>query len=193
VLRGKWVLETLLGTPPPPPPPDVPELDEKRLAKAPGTLREILEQHRENRTCAACHDRIDPLGFGLENYDVFGRWRTDEGDRPIDSQGKLPDGSTFDGPEGLKRLLLERKDQVVAHLTRKMMGYALGRGLTPEDDCVVNDIVEKLQKNEYRAQTLIVEIVRSIPFRYQPGTDRNAAAKVEGEPTPAPASEEGSP
>jgi hypothetical protein len=193
VLRGKWVLETLLGTPPPPPPPDVPELDEKQIAKSPGTLREVLQQHRENRTCAACHNRIDPLGFGLENYDVLGRWRTEEDGQPIDSRGELPDGSKFEGPEGLKQLLLARKDQVVAHLTRKMLGYALGRGLTPEDDCVVNDIVEKLQKNEYRAQTLILEIVRSVPFRYQPGTDPKAPVKVEGQPTLARDSVESSP
>jgi hypothetical protein len=193
VLRGKWVLETLLGTPPPPPPPDVPELDEKQLATAPGTLREVLELHRENRSCAACHDRIDPLGFGLENYDVFGRWRTEEGGTTIDSQGVLPDGAKFEGPQGLKQLLLARKDQVVAHLTRKMLGYALGRGLTPEDDCVVNEIVENLQKNEYRAQALIAEIVRSVPFRYHPGTDPKAPAEVEGQPTLAPDSKDDSP
>ena len=179
VLRGKWVLETLLGDPPPPPPPNVPELDETRDANNVRTLRERLEQHRQNPTCATCHDRIDPLGFGLENYDVLGRWRTEDAGQPIDSRGELPDGTQFEGPEQLKQVLLARKDQFARNLTAKMLGYALGRGLTHEDYCTVEEIVKQLTENEYSSHTLILGIVRSVPFRYKPGTDPEASVKIE--------------
>jgi hypothetical protein len=135
VLRGKWVRETLLGSPPPPPPPDVPQLDEKREAAAPHTIRELLERHRQNPTCASCHSQIDPIGFGLEHFDLLGRWRTEEAGKPIDAKGELADGTKFDGPTELKQALLERKDDFLRHLTTKMLGYALGRGLTIEDRC----------------------------------------------------------
>ncbi|MEX2262747.1 MAG: DUF1592 domain-containing protein [Bryobacteraceae bacterium] len=172
VLRGKWVLEAILGTPPPPPPPNVPELEEAHGGAVPKTLRERLMQHRENPTCAACHNRIDPLGFGLENYDVLGRWRTEDGGKPIDSKGELPDGTMFEGPKELKAVLLERKDLFIRNLTAKMFGYALGRGLTMEDYCTVEQVVGQLEKNEYSAHTLIQEIVLSVPFRYQAGMAR---------------------
>ena len=179
VLRGKWVLETLLGDPPPPPPPNVPELDETEDANNVRTLRERLEQHRQNPTCATCHDRIDPLGFGLENYDVLGRWRTEDAGQPIDSRGELPDGTQFEGPEPLKQVLLARKDQFARNLTAKMLGYALGRGLTNEDYCTVEQIVKQLTENEYLSHTLILGIVHSVPFRYKPGTDPEASVKTE--------------
>lgn len=166
VLRGKWVLETILGTPPPPPPPDVPELEEVHENANPKTLRERLEQHRANPTCAACHDRIDPIGFGLENFDVLGKWRDEEAGKPIDSSGTLPNGRQFNGPEELKQIILERKDDFIRHLTIKMMGYALGRSLVTEDYCTVDHIVTQLKRDNYRAKTLIYEIVKSIPFRY---------------------------
>ncbi len=172
VLRGKWILETLLGTPPPPPPPDVPALDESGEAVKPASLRERLQQHRANPTCASCHDTMDPLGFGLENYDLLGRWRTDVDGVPIDTAGKLPDGEEFDGPQELKRLLQNRKEQFARNLTRKMLGYALARGLTHEDDCVVESITKKLAENDYRAQTLVTEIVKSVPFRYTQNPQR---------------------
>jgi hypothetical protein len=175
VLRGKWVLETILGTPPPPPPPDVPELEEEHEGLNPQSLRERLEQHRSNPTCATCHSRIDPLGFGLENYDVLGRWRTEVDDQPIDSRGELPDGTSFEGPEGLKQVLLARKDQFVRNLTAKVLGYALGRGLTNEDYCTVDHIVDELKENDYASHTLILGIVKSVPFRYKPGTDPDSA------------------
>jgi hypothetical protein len=166
VLRGKWVLENVLGDPPPPPPPNVPELEEaKHGEQTPQTLRERLEQHRQNATCASCHNRIDPLGFGLENYDVLGRWRDETDGQPIDSKGTLPDGTEFAGPEELKQVLMRRKDQVMRNLTAKLLGYALGRGLTHEDYCTVDEIVAKLEADDYRAQTLILGIVHSIPFR----------------------------
>ena len=166
VLRGKWILESLLGTPPPPPPPNVPELKEHAGA-TPQTLRARLEQHRANPTCAGCHSRIDPLGFGLENYDSLGRWRDTEAGQPIDSSGLLPDGTAYNGPEELKRVLLSKKTQVFQNLTRKLLGYALGRGLTAEDDCAVDRIVAAVERDQFRAHTLITEIVRSIPFRQE--------------------------
>lgn len=171
VLRGKWVLETMLGTPPPPAPPDVPALDESESTVNAKTLRQRLEQHRRDPTCASCHDRIDPLGFGLENFDVLGRWRTSDQGQPVDSRGTLPDGTQFEGPQELKNLLLERKSQFARNLAAKLMGYALGRGLTFKDYCTVSEIVEKLEADEFRSQTLIMEIVQSVPFRYQAGTD----------------------
>ena len=108
VLRGKWLLDAMLGTPPPPPPPNVPALEETK-GEAVHTLREKLAQHRANPACASCHSRIDPLGFALENYDVIGRWRTEEGGKPIDAKGELPDGKTFEGPAELKAVLMEKK------------------------------------------------------------------------------------
>jgi hypothetical protein len=172
VLRGKWVLEALLGTPPPPPPPNVPALEEAHTGANAKTLRVRLSEHRQNPECASCHQRIDPLGFSLENYDVLGRWRTEE--EPglkIDATGELPDGTRFDGPEELKAMLLSRKEVFVRHLTSKMLGYALGRGLTLQDSCTVDAIVAKLKQDDYKAQTLVTEIVLSVPFRYQSGTE----------------------
>lgn len=167
VLRGKWILETMLGTPPPPPPADVAELDETTGEQTPMTLRERLEKHRADTACASCHATMDPLGFGLENYDVLGRWRSEIDGIEIDARGTLPGDVTFEGPDELKRLLLERKDQFIVHLVSKTLGFALGRGLTHEDACVVEAIGETLAKDDYRAQTLVYEIVRSIPFRYK--------------------------
>ncbi|MDA1234004.1 MAG: DUF1592 domain-containing protein [Acidobacteria bacterium] len=174
VLRGKWVLENLLGTPPPPPPPNVPELEENHGAVAARSLRERLEMHRRNVVCASCHDSIDPLGFGLENYDVLGRWRTSDKGMAIDARGALPNGVLFDGPKQLKAVLLERKDLFIRNLVSKMLGYALGRGLTLTDQCTIDRIVDELKDADYDAHTLILEIVNSVPFRYQPGTNPEA-------------------
>jgi hypothetical protein len=174
VLRGKWILETLLGTPPPPPPPNVPPLDEKQVGQAPQTLRARLELHRQNPTCASCHDRIDPVGFALENYDVLGQWRSEDAGQPIDARGELPDGTVFEGPQQLKQVLLARKDDFARHLTKKLLGYALSRTLTNEDYCVVEEIVDQLKENGYTSHTLILGIVRSVPFRYKAGTDPTA-------------------
>jgi hypothetical protein len=166
VLRGKWALENLLGLPPPPPPPDVPKLEENHAGDAPKTTRARLEQHRANPACASCHDRIDPIGFGLENYDVLGRWRTEDSGQPIDAGGRLPDGSQFNGPEELKAVLFEKKDLIIRNLVEKLLGYALGRGLSLEDSCAVDQILDHLREREYNAHTLILEIIRSKPFRY---------------------------
>lgn len=167
VLRGKWILDTLLGAAPPPPPPDVGELSETDAAGNLVTLREQLEAHRSNSSCSSCHASMDPLGFGLENFDVLGRWRTDLNGLPVDARGELPDGTQFTGPNELKKILLSRKDEFIRHFTRKMLGYALSRGLTYEDECVAGEIADKLPEDDYKAQTLIIEIVSSIPFRYK--------------------------
>ena len=172
VLRGKWILEALLGTPPPPPPPNVPTLPE-HAGTAPQTLRERLTQHRANPACAVCHNRIDPLGFGLENYDVLGLWRTEDAGKPIDAKGELPDGTRFDGPVEMKQILMRQKDLLVRNLTAKLLGYALGRGLTLEDHCSVDRIAETVKRENYSAHSLILEIARSVPFRYQTGTSVN--------------------
>lgn len=168
VLRGKWILEAILGTPTPPPPPNVPELD-KEHAGAPKTMRERLSQHRASPNCAGCHNRIDPLGFGLENYDVIGRFRSEDAGKPIDASGELTDGTRFDGATELKKVLLERKDLFLRNLTAKVLGYALGRGLTLEDNCAVDQIVEQLKRENYSTHALIRGIVLSTPFRYQLG------------------------
>lgn len=168
VLRGKWILDAILGTPPPPPPPGVPPLEASKGA-APQTVRELLTQHRANPVCASCHSRIDPLGFALENYDALGRWRSEENGKPVDAKGALPDGTTFDGPEQLKAALLTKKDLFLHNLTNKMLGYALGRGLTLKDSCVVDEIVAQVERKGYSSQALINSIVMSMPFRYQTG------------------------
>jgi len=166
VLRGAWILESILGTPPPPPPADVPAL-EKQATTEPKTVREMLTQHRANTVCASCHSRIDPMGFALENYDFIGRWRDQDAGKPIDNRGELPDGTVVAGPQSLKAALLERKDLFVRNLTAKMLGYALGRGLTPQDSCVVDRMVAELKENDYRAQKLVELVVLSAPFQYQ--------------------------
>ncbi|QDU40053.1 Planctomycete cytochrome C [Maioricimonas rarisocia] len=176
VLRGQWLLSNILGTPSPPPPPDVPELSEDEDATSGKTLRERLLAHRANPTCASCHDRLDPLGFGLENFDAIGRWRTTDNEQPIDASGALPGGLTFNGPDELKQVLLQRKDETMRHLTTKMLAFALGRGLVNEDYCTVDQIMERLAANEYRAQELLLGIVESVPFRQRRGRDHKQPA-----------------
>ena len=167
VLRGTWILDSILGTPPPPPPPNVPPLKEPHEGTESESVRDRLVLHRANAACASCHDRIDPLGFALENFDAIGRWRDQDGGKPVDNSGELLDGTKFRGPEQLKAALLVRKDLFVRNLTTKLLGYALGRGLTLKDSCAVDAIVAQLKENDYKAQTLIEAIVLSVPFRYQ--------------------------
>jgi hypothetical protein len=128
-------------------------------------MRERLAQHRANPVCASCHSRIDPIGFALENYDVIGRWRTEDAGKPIDATGELPDGVKFEGPAGLRKVLMARKDLFIRNVTTRMLGYALGRGLTREDTCAVDGIMDQLAANGYKAQTLIEAIVMSPAFR----------------------------
>jgi hypothetical protein len=176
VLRGKWILDSILGTPSPPPPPNVPELPEHKGA-TPTTLRARLTLHRQNPACASCHNRLDPLGFALENYDVLGTWRTTDNGLPIDSMGELPDGTKFNGPEELKQTLLARNELFIRNLTTKLLGFALGRGLNREDTCAVDQIVSALQNDGFKAQTLIHGIVDSAPFRQQPAATVTAPLK----------------
>jgi hypothetical protein len=164
VKRGKWILENLFGTPPPPPPPDVPELEEAGAAVT-GTLRERMEQHRANPNCAVCHNRMDPLGFGLENFDGVGGWRQMDGPHEIDASGELPGGEKFSGPGELKQILLARKDDFVRCLAEKLLTYALGRGIEYSDRCTVEDIALATQKQDYRFSSLVLAIVESDAFQ----------------------------
>lgn len=167
--RGNFVAGAILGAPPPPPPPDVPQLEEsKGEAK---TLRERLELHRRNPECASCHSKIDPLGFGLENYDAIGRWRDVEAGRPVDASGTLPNGRSFKGPVELKTILLERKDDFTRTTAENLLIYALGRGLQLEDECVTRDALKAAAAGEYRFSTLVLTIVKSHPFRYRRNPD----------------------
>jgi hypothetical protein len=168
VLRGKFVLDALLGTPPPPPPPNVPAL-EQHPAGQPETMRERLARHRADPVCGGCHSRIDPLGFALENFDAIGQWRNEDAGKPLDITAELPDGTKFEGPDRLKSVLMDRKDLFIRNLTARMLGYALGRGLTPADSCAVDDIVNRLKDNGYKSRTWIEAIVMSPVFRFQAG------------------------
>jgi hypothetical protein len=164
VLRGKWVLENLVGAPPSPPPPDVPNLDEDKIGSS-SSMREQLEQHRKNPVCASCHVSMDPLGFGLENFDAIGAWRTKDGLFPINASGTLPDGRSFDGPQGLASILKAQPDAFAECLARKLLIYALGRGLEPEDDAAVRTIVKNMGTANYRFSSLVLGIVNSEPFQ----------------------------
>jgi hypothetical protein len=176
VLRGKWVLEEVLGAPPPPPPPDVPELPKDDSSKDGLSFRRQLELHRKEAQCAACHNRMDPLGFALENYDAVGRWRTELAGEPVDASGVMTSGESFNGPAELKKVLLGRRQEFVRNLTEKLLAYALGRGLEYYDQPTVKEIGDALARNEYKSSTLVLEIVKSYPFRYR----RNAAPDDEG-------------
>jgi len=165
VLRGMWLLENILGTPPPPPPPDVPSLNEDQDMEA-LTMRERMEQHRENPACAVCHRVMDPLGFALENFDAIGRWRTTSGaaDAPVDASGELPDGTRFDGPAELRAILLSNREQFVETFTEKLLTYALGRGVEYSDRPVIRKIVREAAP-DYRWSSLVLSLVKSIPFQ----------------------------
>jgi mono/diheme cytochrome c family protein len=171
VKRGKWILENILGTPPPPPPPDVPELEEKK-GELTGSLRQRMEQHRANPSCASCHQKMDPLGFGLENFDGVGGWRAADGKFPIDPSGTLPGGETFNGPEGLRKILLGKAGQFRRNLAEKMLTYSLGRGLEYYDKCAVDDIAKKLTTDKDRFSALVIGAVKSDPFQKRRGGSR---------------------
>ena len=166
VLRAKWLLENVLGTPPAPPPPDIPPLPAGGEAGEPRTVRERLAQHRRNAACAICHAPMDPLGFALENFDAVGAWRTRDAGLPVDASAVLADGTTaFDGPAGLRRVLLDRAEQFVETVTEKLLTYALGRGLEHYDRPVVRAIARAAAEDDYRWSSLILGIVESTPFR----------------------------
>lgn len=163
VLRGRWVLENLLGTPPPPAPPDIPALPEANVSAA--SLRTRLEQHRSNARCAVCHDQMDPIGFGLENFDAAGAWRDREGDFPIDSSGTFSNGASFRGPEELKQVLKGQSGLFVRNLTEKLLTYALGRGIETTDRVAVESITRRVRAEGDRFAVLIREIVQSPLFQ----------------------------
>ena len=165
VLRGKWVLENILGNPPPPPPADVPALEDITTGKQ-LTMREAMAQHRANPVCASCHQLMDPPGLALEPFDAVGRWRTasqSQGD--VDLTGVLPDGTTFEGPQGLKTALLAHPDRFVTTVTEKLLTYAIGRGVEYYDAPAVRAITREAATDDYRLTTLILGVVKSTPFR----------------------------
>ena len=166
VLRGKWVLENLLGAPPPEPPPDIPALEERNEDGEPVSMREAMVQHRENPACSVCHAPMDPIGFALQNYDAIGGWRdVNEGGTPVDATGVLPDGLRFEGRAGLSGLLLARPDDFVGTVTEKLLTYALGRGMEHYDAPTVRKIVRRAAGEDYRWSSIILGIVNSAPFQ----------------------------
>jgi hypothetical protein len=168
VLRGKYILENILGAPPPPPPPDVPQLDNETVGVA-ASLRQQMEQHRTNPVCASCHSRMDVLGFGLENYDAIGRWRTMDGKFPVDASGKFPNGKTFTTPAEMKALLLANLPDFARCLGEKMLTWSLGRGIESYDRPAVREIVRQTQQHDYRFQAMIKAIVHSPAFLERKG------------------------
>lgn len=171
VKRGKWILDQVLGTPPPPPPPNVPELKADTMLT--GTLRQKMEQHRVNPSCASCHARMDPLGFGLENFDAVGAWRTEDGGAAVDASGVLPDGKSFQTPAQLKTILLSQKGQFTRNLAEQLTTFALGRGLEYYDKCAVNKIASAAAGKGYRMSAIILGIVGSEPFQMRRGEEAN--------------------
>jgi hypothetical protein len=164
VIRGKWILTNILGTPPAPPPPLVPQLKEKTGGKG-MTMRERVAEHRANPACAGCHNLMDPVGFALEKFDAVGRSRTLDDGLPVDATGSLPDGSSFEGASGLQRALLSRPDLFVSTLAEKLLTYGSGRGLEYYDAPAIRAIVRDAGRNDYRFSSLIVGIVKSAPFQ----------------------------
>jgi hypothetical protein len=165
VKRGKWVLENLLGAPPPPPPPGVPALDATTKGNTHLSLRAALEQHRADPGCAGCHAVMDPIGFALENYNGIGQWRAEDGGSPIDASGKLPDGTKFNGPSGLRNTMSTSKREEFANtVTEKLLTYGLGRGLEYYDQPAVRSILRECGSGDYRMRDLIQAVVMSTPF-----------------------------
>ncbi|MCI0703769.1 MAG: DUF1588 domain-containing protein, partial [Planctomycetia bacterium] len=167
VKRGKWILENILGTPPPPPAPDVPELPPTGELK--GTLRQQMEQHRADPKCAVCHNKLDPLGFGLENFDGIGAWRAQDNKLAVDSSGELPGGVKFKGPAELRKVLLSKKDQFRQCFAEKLLTFGLGRGVEYYDKCAIDDIVKGVRSDGDRFSSLVLAVVKSDPFQKRKG------------------------
>lgn len=176
VIRGKWILENLLGAPPPPPPPDVPPLEEKGVGQT-VSLRKQLEAHRASAACSSCHARMDPIGFSLENYDAIGRWRTYDGNFPIDAAGGLPDGQQFQNAADLRKLLMNQPREFVWCMTSKLMTYALGRGVESTDQAAVRAIARRAEKQGYRFSALVEGIVESAQFRMKRAEEVRSAGR----------------
>jgi len=175
-IRGKWILENILSAPPPPPPADVPGLRDKNDEGKVLNMRERMEAHRANPVCASCHKVMDPLGFALENYDAIGKWRTVDADSrsPIDASGELPDGTDFEGLAGLRSVLLEkRQEDFVLTVVEKLLTYALGRELRHTDAPAMRTIMKEAAHVDYRLSSLIISVVKSIPFQMRRATSRD--------------------
>ncbi len=168
VLRGKYLLENVFGAPPPPPPPDVPKLDEDTVGVA-KSLRQQMEQHRTDPVCASCHSKMDVLGFGMENYDAIGRWRTTDGKFAIDSTGSFPNGKSFAGPAEMKALLHDNMPEFTRTIATKVLTYALGRGIEPFDRRTVREIVNQTAAQDYKFQALILAVTHSPAFQQRRG------------------------
>jgi hypothetical protein len=177
VVRGKWVLDNFLGAPPPPPPPNVPALKEKGAEIQNLTMRQRMDQHRENAVCAACHARMDPIGFSLENFDATGRWRTMDQGAPIDVTGVLPDGTKFQGAAGLRNLLLSRSEQFVHTVTEKLLVFALGRELEYYDAPAIRKILAQAAPSHYRWSDLILGVIRSTPFQMRMSSEPSLSSE----------------
>jgi hypothetical protein len=168
VLRGKWILTNILGSPPPEPPANVPPLAENQFNAKTGvlTVRELMAQHRSNPVCATCHSMIDPAGFALENFDATGRWRkVDEAGMPIDASGVLPDGTKFSGLQAFQAALASHPDRFARTLVEKLLTYALGRGLEAYDMSAVRAITAEAASSDYRSAAIVLGIVKSLPFQ----------------------------
>jgi len=163
-MRGRWLLANFLGAPPPPPPPDVPALKDAGADGQPRALRERMELHRKNPACASCHQRMDPLGFSLENFDALGKWRTESDGTPIDAGASLPDGTRFEGLPGLRMMLTSRKEEFVRTLTEKLLAYATGRGIEYTDLPAIRKITRDAAQNDYRWSSIVLGIINSAPF-----------------------------
>ena len=179
VLRGKWILENILGAPPPPPPPDVPSFEEAEPGTVPTPVRARLEQHRKNPACAACHARMDPLGFALENFDAVGKWRTKDGDAQVNSSGAFPTGEAFSGPAEFRTALVGHREEFVETLVEKLLTYALGRGVEYYDKPAIRAILREARPSEYRWSALIMGIVKSAPFQMRKADGENARLHAE--------------
>jgi hypothetical protein len=165
VIRGKWVLDNILGSPPPPPPPFVPALKENATEGKALPMKARLAEHRSNPACSGCHNLMDPIGFSLENYDALGRWRTADAATPIDAAGGLPDGSRFEGVDGLQKALVVRPELFVTTFTEKLLTYALGRGVEYYDAPAVRKVVQEAQAKDFRFSSVILGIANSTPFQ----------------------------
>ena len=171
VKRGRWVLEQILGTPPPAPPPNVPELPGTAADIAGASLRQRMEAHRANPACANCHAKMDPIGFALENFDAVGRFRTQDGSFEVDASGELPDGTAFTGPAALKDVILQRRQEFARCFIEKLLTYAIGRGLEYYDRPVVEAILRRAEAENYRFSVVVEGIVQSEAFRLRRGPD----------------------
>jgi hypothetical protein len=179
VLRGKWMLDNLLGAPPPPPPPDIPALQETNTKTGKAlTMREAMEQHRANPSCASCHARMDPLGFALENYDAVGRWRTQAASTAIDASGALPDGTRFEGARGLIEAILRRPDAFATTVTERLLTYAIGRGTEYFDAPAVRTIRRDAAAQDYRFSAIVLGIVKSVPFQMRAKSEVGRASQA---------------